>query len=178
MLVECLSVGRCVTLPSGASGAGRYMLGVAGGFTRIRRQFNVPVAEMEGVQAPLARIASKAYIAQASVLQTANMVDHGEKPSVPSAILKYHLTEYQRQMAHDAMDVHGGKAVTKGPRNYLAIPTDATAVAITVDGAAILTRRLTIFGQGAIRCHPYVLSALEPRDKAERAASHSALLGP
>ncbi|GAA3957590.1 acyl-CoA dehydrogenase [Allohahella marinimesophila] len=177
MLVECLSVGRCVTLPSGASGAGRYMLGTAGGFTRIRRQFNVPVAEMEGVQAPLARIASKAYIAQASVLQTANMVDNGEKPSVPSAILKYHLTEYQRQMAHDAMDVHGGKAVTKGPRNYLAIPADATAVSITVEGANILTRSLMIFGQGAIRCHPYVLDELAARDANDSEAFDKAFFG-
>ncbi|MCK5886362.1 MAG: acyl-CoA dehydrogenase, partial [Alcanivorax sp.] len=119
MLVECLSVGRCITLPSGAAGAAAYAVGTAGGFTRIRRQFNTPVAEMEGVQAPLARIAAKTYIAQAAVNHTANMIDRGEKPAVPSAILKYHLTEFQREILTDAMDVHGGKTVTLGPRNYL-----------------------------------------------------------
>lgn len=164
MLIECLSVGRSVTLPSGASGSGRYMLGMAGGFTRIRRQFNVPVAEMEGVQEPLARIAAKAYIAQASVIQTANMIDNGEKPAVPSAILKSQLTEFQREMAMDAMDVHGGRTVTLGPRNYLGIGFSATAVSITVEGANILTRNLMIFGQGAIRCHPYVLEELAAKD--------------
>src|SRR5690554_4311800 len=111
MLVECLSVGRCITLPSGAAGAAAYAVGTAGGFTRIRRQFNTPVAEMEGVQAPLARIAGKTYIAQAAVNHTANMIDRGEKPAVPSAILKYHLTEFQRDILTDAMDVHGGKTV-------------------------------------------------------------------
>ncbi len=160
MLVECLSVGRCITLPSGASGSGRYLVGLAGGFTRIRRQFNLPVADMEGVQAPLARIAALAYIARATVRHTANMIDAGEKPAVPSAILKSNLTEFQRQMAIDAMDVHGGKTVTLGPRNYLGLDYAATAVSITVEGANIMTRSLMIFGQGAIRCHPWVLPEL------------------
>ncbi|RRJ83826.1 acyl-CoA dehydrogenase [Aestuariirhabdus litorea] len=161
MLVECLSVGRCITLPSGASGCGRYVTGYAGGFTRIRRQFNMPVAEMEGVQAPLARIAAQAYIARATVRHTANMIDAGEKPAVPSAILKSQLTEFQRQMLIDAMDVHGGKAVTLGPRNYLGLSYAATATSITVEGANIMTRSLMIFGQGAVRCHPWVLPELE-----------------
>lgn len=164
MLVECLSVGRCVTLPSGASGSGRYAVGLAGGYTRIRRQFNSPVADMEGVQEPLARIAAKAYISQASVMQTANMIDNGEKPSVPSAILKSQLTEFQRDIAMDAMDVHGGRTVTLGPRNYLGLSFASTAVSITVEGANILTRNLMIFGQGAIRCHPYVLEELAAKD--------------
>ncbi|MGQ7273550.1 acyl-CoA dehydrogenase [Marinobacter sp. V034] len=164
MLVECLSVGRCITLPSGAAGAAASAVGTAGGFTRVRRQFNTPVAEMEGVQEPLARIAGLTYIAQSSVYQTANMVDNGEKPSVPSAILKYHLTEMQRQALTDAMDVHGGKAVTLGPRNYLGIGFSGTAVSITVEGANIMTRSLMIFGQGAIRCHPYVLKELAAKD--------------
>ncbi|QJQ94882.1 MULTISPECIES: acyl-CoA dehydrogenase [Halomonadaceae] len=160
MLVECLSVGRCITLPSGATGTARYALGWAGGFARVRRQFNLPVAEMEGVQEPLARIASMAYISQAAVMQTANMIDNGEKPSVPSAILKSQLTEYQRRLLGDAMDIHGGKAVTLGPRNYIGIGYSANPVAITVEGANIMTRNLMIFGQGAIRCHPYVLEEL------------------
>ena len=164
MLVECLSVGRCITLPSGATGTARYALGWSGGFARIRRQFNVPVAEMEGVQEPLARIASMAYIAQATVRQTANMIDHGHKPAVPSAILKSQLTEFQRSLLGDAMDIHGGKAVTLGPSNYIGIGYSANPVAITVEGANIMTRNLMIFGQGAIRCHPYVLEELAAKD--------------
>ncbi|MBE0402238.1 acyl-CoA dehydrogenase [Halomonas sp. FME16] len=164
MLVECLSIGRCITLPSGATGTARYALGWSGGFTRVRRQFNVPVAEMEGVQEPLARMAAMAYISQATVYQTANLIDHGEKPAVPSAILKSQLTEFQRVLLSDAMDVHGGKAVTLGPRNYLGIGYSANPVAITVEGANIMTRNLMIFGQGAIRCHPYVLEELAAKD--------------
>ncbi|WP_207308777.1 acyl-CoA dehydrogenase [Marinobacter caseinilyticus] len=177
MLVECLSVGRCITLPSGAAGASAYAVGTAGGFTRIRRQFNTPVADMEGVQEPLARIASQSYIAQAAVNQTANMVDRGEKPSVPSAILKYHLTEMQRNILTDAMDVHGGKTVTLGPRNYLGIGYSGAAVSITVEGANIMTRSLMIFGQGAIRCHPYVLKELAAKDNDDIDAFDDAFFG-
>ncbi|MGO2133479.1 MAG: acyl-CoA dehydrogenase [Halomonas sp.] len=177
MLVECLSVGRCITLPSGATGTGRYALGWTGGFARIRRQFNVPVAEMEGVQEPLARMAALGYIAQAAVYQTANTIDHGEKPAVPSAILKSQLTEFQRQILADAMDIHGGKAVTLGPRNYIGIGYSANPVAITVEGANIMTRNLMIFGQGAIRCHPFVLKELAAKDNNDIDAFDSAFFG-
>jgi len=177
MLVECLSVGRCITLPSGAAGACASALGTAGGFTRIRRQFNTPVADMEGVQAPLARIAAYTYIAQAAVNHTANMIDHGQKPAVPSAILKYHLTEFQRKALTDAMDVHGGKTVTLGPRNYLGLGYSGTAVPITVEGANIMTRSLMIFGQGAIRCHPYVLAELAARDANDTDAFDRVIFG-
>ena len=164
MLVECLSIGRCITLPSGATGSARYAIGWSGGFARIRRQFNVPVAEMEGVQEPLARMTALGYIAQAAVYQTANTIDRGEKPAVPSAILKSQLTEFQRIVLSDAMDIHGGKAVTLGPRNYLGIGYSANPVSITVEGANIMTRNLMIFGQGAIRCHPYVLEELAAKE--------------
>jgi len=177
MLVECLSIGRCITLPSGATGTARYALGWSGGFTRVRRQFNVPVAEMEGVQEPLARMASLAYISAATVYQTANLIDHGEKPAVPSAILKSQLTEFQRVLLSDAMDVHGGKAVTLGPRNYLGIGYSANPVAITVEGANIMTRNLMIFGQGAIRCHPYVLEELAAKDANDVKAFDKAFFG-
>ncbi|WP_150911447.1 acyl-CoA dehydrogenase [Marinobacter halotolerans] len=177
MLVECLSVGRCITLPSGAAGAAAYSVGTSGGFTRIRRQFNTPVADMEGVQEPLARIASSTYIAQCAVNQTANMIDKGEKPAVPSAILKYHLTEMQRSVLTDAMDVHGGKTVTLGPRNYLGIGYSGAAVSITVEGANIMTRSLMIFGQGAIRCHPYVLKELAAKDNDDVKAFDEAFFG-
>lgn len=177
MLVECLSVGRCITLPSGAAGGAAAAVGTAGGFTRIRRQFNTPVADMEGVQEPLARIAAKTYIAQSAVNHTANMIDKGEKPAVPSAILKYHLTEYQREVLTDAMDVHGGKTVTLGPRNYLGIGYSGAAVSITVEGANIMTRSLMIFGQGAIRCHPYVLKELAAKDNDDINAFDDAFFG-
>ncbi|MCS2610720.1 acyl-CoA dehydrogenase [Halomonas dongshanensis] len=177
MLVECLSIGRCITLPSGATGTARYALGWSGGFTRVRRQFNVPVAEMEGVQEPLARMAAMAYIAQATVYQTANLIDHGEKPAVPSAILKSQLTEFQRTLLGDAMDVHGGKAVTLGPRNYLGIGYSANPVAITVEGANIMTRNLMIFGQGAIRCHRFVLDELAAKDANDINAFDKAFFG-
>ncbi|MDT0501963.1 MULTISPECIES: acyl-CoA dehydrogenase [unclassified Halomonas] len=177
MLVECLSVGRCITLPSGATGTARYAIGWSGGFARIRRQFNVPVAEMEGVQEPLARMTALGYIAQAAVYQTANTIDHGEKPAVPSAILKSQLTEYQRVILGDAMDIHGGKAVTLGPRNYLGIGYSANPVAITVEGANIMTRNLMIFGQGAIRCHPYVLEELAAKDADDIQAFDRAFFG-
>lgn len=177
MLVECLSVGRCITLPSGAAGSAAAAVGTAGGFTRVRRQFNNAVADMEGVQEPLARIAAQAYIAQSAVMQTANMVDKGEKPAVPSAILKYHLTEMQRSVLTDAMDVHGGKTVTLGPRNYLGIGYSGAAVSITVEGANIMTRSLMIFGQGAIRCHPYVLQELAAKDADDIRAFDEAFFG-
>lgn len=177
MLVECLSVGRCITLPSGATGTARYAIGWSGGFARIRRQFNVPVAEMEGVQEPLARMTALGYIAQAAVYQTANTIDHGEKPAVPSAILKSQLTEFQRVILGDAMDIHGGKAVTLGPRNYLGIGYSANPVAITVEGANIMTRNLMIFGQGAIRCHPYVLEELAAKDADDIQAFDRAFFG-
>ncbi|MFY0990834.1 acyl-CoA dehydrogenase [Halomonas sp. C05BenzN] len=177
MLVECLSVGRCITLPSGAAGTSRYGLGWTGGFARIRRQFNVPVAEMEGVQEPLARMAGLSYISRAAVYQTANTIDHGVKPAVPSAILKSQLTEFQRQSLGDAMDIHGGKAVTLGPRNYLGIGYSANPVAITVEGANIMTRNLMIFGQGAIRCHPYVLAELAAKDADDLQAFDRAFFG-
>ncbi|WP_302138991.1 acyl-CoA dehydrogenase [Halomonas alkalicola] len=177
MLVECLSVGRCITLPSGATGTARYAIGWSGGFARIRRQFNVPVAEMEGIQEPLARMTALGYIAQAAVYQTANTIDRGEKPAVPSAILKSQLTEFQRVILGDAMDIHGGKAVTLGPRNYLAIGYSANPVAITVEGANIMTRNLMIFGQGAIRCHPYVLEELAARDADDIQAFDKAFFG-
>lgn len=177
MLVECLSVGRSITLPSGAAGVSAYAVATAAGFTRIRRQFNAPVADMEGVQEPLARMAAHTYIAQAAVNQTANMVDNGEQPAVPSAILKYHLTEMQRSVLADAMDVHGGKTVTLGPRNYLGISYSGAAVSITVEGANIMTRSLMVFGQGAIRCHPYVLKELAARDNDDILAFDEAFFG-
>lgn len=161
MLVECLSVGRCITLPSGGTGGAKYAVATTGAYARIRRQFNVAVSDLEGVQDPLARIAANSYIATASVSNTCAMIDQGEVPSVPSAILKYHLTELGRDVAVDSMDVHGGRGVCMGPKNYVGRSYQSVPVAITVEGANIMTRSLMIFGQGAFRCHPYVLPEIQ-----------------
>ena len=161
MLVELLSVGRAITLPSSACGGGQAATYATGAYARIRKQFNLPIADFEGVGEALARIAGHTYIMNAAVSVTAGAIDQGEKPAVPSAILKYHCTEYGRKVGNDAMDVHGGKAIMMGPKNYLARGYMAAPIAITVEGANILTRSLIIYGQGAMRCHPFVLRELQ-----------------
>ncbi len=157
MLVEQLSVGRCISLPSNATGGAKAAVWATGAYARIRRQFNAYIGRFEGVQAIIARMVGLTYIMDAARSVTAGAIDGGEKPSVPSAMLKYHVTEMGRQVANDAMDVHGGKAICMGPRNYLARGYESIPIAITVEGANALTRNLIIFGQGAIRCHPFVL---------------------
>jgi len=157
MLVEQLSVGRCISLPSSVTGGAKAGVWATGAYARIRRQFNMPVGRFEGVEAVLARMAGLTYTMDAARSVTAGAIDGGEKPSVPSAMLKYHVTEMGRQVANDAMDVHGGKGICMGPKNYLARGYETVPIAITVEGANILTRNLIIFGQGAMRCHPFVL---------------------
>ncbi len=161
MLVELLSVGRAITLPSTAAGGGQAASYAAGAYTSIRKQFNTSIANFEGVGDALARIAGHTYIMNAACAVTSGAIEQGEKPAVPSAILKYHCTELGRKCANDAMDVHGGKGVMMGPNNYLGRGYMATPIAITVEGANILTRSLIIYGQGAIRCHPFVLRELQ-----------------
>jgi acyl-CoA dehydrogenase len=161
MLVELLSVGRAITLPSSAAGGSQAATYTSGAYTQIRRQFNLPVSKFEGVGEALTRIAGRTYIMNAAVSVTSGAIDQGQKPAVPSAILKYHCTEMGRKVATDTMDVHGGKAIMMGPKNYVGRGYMAAPIAITVEGANILTRSLIIFGQGAIRCHPYVLRELQ-----------------
>ena len=160
MLVELLSVGRAITLPSSSAGGSQAAVYATGAYAGIRKQFGMPIARFEGVGEALTRIAGHTYIMNAAIAVTSGAIDEGEKPAVPSAILKYHCTELGRKVANDAMDVHGGKAVMMGPNNYLARGWMASPIAITVEGANILTRSLIIYGQGAIRCHPYVLREL------------------
>jgi acyl-CoA dehydrogenase len=169
MLVEQLSVGRCISLPSNATGGAKAATYASGAYTRIRRQFNLPVGRFEGVEQVLARMAARTYIMEAARSVTAGAIDGGEKPSVPSAMLKYHVTELGRMIANDAMDVHGGKGICLGPKNYLARGYEAIPVAITVEGANILTRSLIIFGQGAVRCHPWVLKEMNAARSPDRA---------
>ena len=160
MLMECLSVGRCISLPSNANGGAKAGVFATGAYARIRKQFGMPIGRFEGVQEALARMAGFAYIVDAARSVTIAAVDAGEKPAVPAAILKYHCTEMARVIANDAMDIHGGKAICMGPGNYLGTGYNSIPVMITVEGANILTRSLMIFGQGAIRCHPFVLKEL------------------
>ncbi|MFI4919627.1 MAG: acyl-CoA dehydrogenase [Legionellales bacterium] len=161
MLMECLSAGRAISLPSSASGGSQAVALATGAYARIRKQFNQPIGKFEGIEEPLARIAANTYIIDASLTMAAAAIDHGAKPSVVGAILKYHATERGRSVALDAMDIHGGKGICLGPNNYLGRGFQSSAIAITVEGANILTRSLIIFGQGAIRCHPYVFCELE-----------------
>jgi len=168
MLVEQLSVGRCISLPSNATGGALAGIFATGAYARIRRQFNTPVGRFEGVEQTIARMVGLGYIMDAARSVTTAAIDHGEKPAVPAAILKYHLTEMGRRVANDAMDVHGGKAIMLGPHNYLARCYQSIPIAITVEGANILTRSLIIFGQGAIRCHPYVLREMSAARNPDR----------
>src|SRR5713226_8211666 len=170
MLVEQLSVGRCISLPSNATGGSKAGVWATGAYARIRRQFNMPVGRFEGVESVLARMVGLTYTMDAARSVTAGAIDGGEKPSVPSAMLKYHVTEMGRQVANDAMDVHGGKGICLGPRNYLGRGYQIVPVAITVEGANILTRSLIIFGQGAVRCHPFVLREMNAARNPDRAA--------
>ncbi len=168
MLVEQLSVGRCISLPSNATGAAKAGVYASAAYTRIRRQFNMPVGKFEGVEQVIARMAARTYIMDAARSVTAGAIDGGEKPSVPSAMLKYHVTEFGRMVANDAMDVHGGKGICLGPKNYLGRNYQIVPVAITVEGANILTRSLIIFGQGAVRCHPWVLKEMNAARNPDR----------
>lgn len=171
MLMECLSVGRCITLPSSAAGGAKQLALSTGAYSRIRRQFRMPIGQMEGVEEMLARIGGNAYMMDAVTSFSTAGVDLGEKPSVISAICKYHLTERMRQIVNDSMDIHGGKGICLGPNNYLGRAYQGVPISITVEGANILTRNMMIFGQGAMRCHPYVLQeiyAAQIEDKSEQ----------
>jgi len=161
MLVELLSAGRGITLPSNALGGSKAAVYASGAYTRIRKQFNLPIGQFEGVGEALTRMAGYTYIINSGLTVTAVAIGMGEKPAVPSAILKYWCTEFGRNIANDAMDVHGGKGIMMGPKNYLARGYEAVPIAVTVEGANILTRSLIIFGQGAIRCHPFVLKEMQ-----------------
>ncbi|NHR05040.1 acyl-CoA dehydrogenase [Chromobacterium haemolyticum] len=161
MLVECLSVGRCISLPAMSVASGKMSTFVTGAYARIRDQFGLPIGKFEGVDEAMARIGGYTYQMEASQDLALTGLDTGEKPSVLSAILKYHNTERMRKAINDAMDIHGGKAVVLGPRNYLARAYQAIPIGITVEGANILTRSMIIYGQGAIRCHPFVLREMK-----------------
>jgi acyl-CoA dehydrogenase len=160
MVMNCLSVGRAISLPALGTAAGKLTSRTTGAYARVRKQFRTPIGKFEGVGEALGRIAGLTYRMDASRLLTASALAAGEKPAVISAILKYHNTEGLRQVINDAMDVHAGRAICGGTTNYLRNTYDIAPVAITVEGANILTRTMIIFGQGAIRCHPFVLQEM------------------
>jgi len=161
MLMEVLSVGRGISLPSGSSGGASQAAFATGAYARVRKQFNVSIGEFEGIQEAMARIGARAYACDSVRQISALAVDLGEKPSVSSGIAKMHVTDLSRLVAIDAMDVHSGKAVIDGPLNYLQPIYRTIPVGITVEGANIVTRNLIIFGQGAIRAHPHMLDEIE-----------------
>jgi acyl-CoA dehydrogenase len=176
MLVECLSAGRGISLPALATAAGQASYRMVGAYARIRRQFKVAIGKFEGVQEATGRIGAHTYALEALRVLTASAVDHCA-PSVVTAIAKYHMTELMRRVVVDSMDVLSGRGIQQGPRNSLATAYRATPVAITVEGANILTRNLMIFGQGAIRCHPYVFPEMEAARQDDLPAFDQALFG-
>ncbi|KTD08109.1 acyl-CoA dehydrogenase [Legionella jamestowniensis] len=177
MLMECLSAGRAISLPSSATGGSQAAALASGAYARVRKQFNTAIANFEGIEEPLARIAGYTYLIDAGLTMAAAAIDQGAKPSVAGAILKYHTTEKGRQVALDAMDIHGGKGICLGPNNYLGRGYQNLPIGITVEGANILTRSLIIFGQGAVRCHPYVFKELESVRKNDLQAFDEAFWG-
>lgn len=157
MLMECLSIGRSISLPALSTACGKLAFRMTGAYARLRRQFNIPIAQFEGIEEALGNIAGMTYLLEASRIMTAGAVDQQIRPAIASAIAKYHMTELSRKVIAHAMDIHAGHGIQVGPRNLLANAHIAIPISITVEGANILTRSLIIFGQGAIRCHPYIL---------------------
>lgn len=160
MLVECLAAGRGVSLPAVSTASGKHCFAVCGAYAKLRQQFGLSIGKFEGVASVLSRIGGLTYILEATRVLTLGAIDNKARPSVVTAICKYHMTEMARIIINDAMDIHGGRAIMLGPNNYLARTYEALPISITVEGANILTRCLIIFGQGAIRCHPYVLKEM------------------
>ncbi len=161
MLMECLAAGRSISLPSSNTGMAKLTARTVGAYARVRSQFKMAVGKFEGVEEALTRIGAYTYMMDATRTMTAGAVDLGEKPSVVSAIAKYHVTERARKVVNDGMDVVGGKGICLGPSNFLGRAYQQIPIGITVEGANILTRSLILFGQGAIRCHPYVLKEMQ-----------------
>src|SRR5690606_37074772 len=174
MLMSALAAGRGISLPSLAAAACVFSAHTAGAYARVRTQFGIPIGKFEGIQEKLGRMAANAYLVEAARRFTCSGLDMGHKPSVVSAIMKLHATERMRQSVNDAMDVHAGKAVIDGPGNYLANLYRALPVAITVEGANILTRNLIVFGQGAIRSHPYLMQEVVALGNSDQGAGEDA----
>jgi acyl-CoA dehydrogenase len=161
MLMESLGVGRGISLPAQSTGGAKVATRAIGAYTAVRRQFGINIGKFEGIEEPMARIGGFTYLMDAARRYTCAGLDMGEKPSVVTAIAKYNFTELGRQIINDAMDIQGGAGISRGPRNIFAHSYISMPIAITVEGANILTRSLMIFGQGAIRCHPYAYDEID-----------------
>ncbi|MCW9048088.1 MAG: acyl-CoA dehydrogenase, partial [Gammaproteobacteria bacterium] len=161
MLMNCLSEGRAVSLPALSTGAGKYISRYTGAYSRIRKQFKIPIGYFEGVEEALASIAGNTYIMNATRELTLTGLDQGEVPSVISGIVKYQMTERMRTVVNHAMDIHGGHGICLGPKNFLGRAYQGIPISITVEGANILTRTMIVFGQGVLRSHPFLLKEVE-----------------
>ena len=161
MLMECLAVGRGISLPATSTGGAELVTKIVGNYSLIRKQFGIAIGKFEGIQAPMAEIAGFTYMLQGARIFTAGAIDNGYKPAVTNAMAKYHFTEKFREIINHGMDILGGAAICRGPKNLLAHPYMGTPIAITVEGANIMTRSLIHFGQGAIRCHPYLYDEMK-----------------
>jgi acyl-CoA dehydrogenase len=161
MLMEGLAAGRSISLPSLSTGGAKLVARAVGAYARVRRQFRLPIGRFEGVEEVLARIAGNTYLMDSARAMTCVAIDHGERPSVISAMVKYHCTERMRSVVNDGMDVTGGRGISMGRRNPIGRLYQAAPIGVTVEGANILTRSMIIFGQGVIRCHPYILEEMQ-----------------
>lgn len=161
MLMECLAAGRGISLPALSTAMGKHAFGVCGAYAKVREQFGISIGKFEGIASAMARVGGYTYLLEATRLLTLGAIDQKIRPSVITAICKYHMTEMSRTLINDAMDIHGGRGIIMGPKNYLARSYEGIPISITVEGANILTRCLIIFGQGAIRCHPYILKEMQ-----------------
>lgn len=177
MLVECLGEGRGISLPALSTGAAKVASRYTGAYARVRQQFGMPIGYFEGVEEPLARILGNTYLMDAGRILTATAIDQGQRPAVITAMLKYQLTERMRRLVNDAMDISGGAGICMGPSNYLARAYQSIPIGITVEGANILTRSLIVFGQGAMRCHPWLLKEIQAAQADDVVAFDAAFLG-
>jgi len=179
MLMECLSIGRSISLPALSTGISMLCYRMTGAYAYIRKQFKLPIGHFEGIEELLAKIAGSTYIMEAARRLTAGAVDNHLSPSVASAIAKYYMTEITRKTVNHAMDIHAGRGIQLGPHNYLGLVYQAIPLSVTAEGANILTRNLIIFGQGAIQCHPYVraeMAAVADPDRDQGFAKFDKLL--
>jgi acyl-CoA dehydrogenase len=174
MLMECLAAGRGISLPSSNTGMAKLAVRLTGGYARVRQQFKTPIGRFEGIEEALTRMGGNLYMMDSTRMLTAAAIDLGEKPAVLSGIAKLHITARNREIINDAMDVVGGKGICMGPSNFLGAAYMQMPVSITVEGANILTRSLIVFGQGAIRCHPWVLKEIEATREPDRARASRA----
>ena len=165
MLFECLSIGRGISLPAVSAAQAQLAYRMTGAYSVLREQFKQPIFRFEGVEAGLARIAGLNYLMEATRRFTVTAIDASLKPALASSIAKYHMTEFSRTIVNDAMDIHGGRGIQLGPGNYLAQGYIAIPISITVEGANILTRNLILFGQGAVRCHPFLMDEIKAIQK-------------